>query len=54
MKDPKGDYTSKRGTGSFASTEKRFYEAPRPLFVVPGPGKYEGEKGVKPCPPPPL
>jgi hypothetical protein len=47
VKDPKGDYTSKRGTGSFASTEKRFYEAPRPLFVVPGPGKYEGEKAVE-------
>jgi len=42
IKDPKGEYTSKRGTAAFASGEKRWYEAPRPLFVPPGPGRYQG------------
>eukprot|EP00667_Euglena_gracilis_P020470 EG_transcript_22175 len=40
VKDPSGEHTSKRGTAAFAFTEKRFYEAPRPTFVTPGPGKY--------------
>lgn len=46
VKDPKGEYTSKRGTGGFASSEVRFYEAPRPLFVTPGPGRYDGNKDI--------
>eukprot|EP00668_Euglena_longa_P000222 GGOE01000306.1.p1 GENE.GGOE01000306.1~~GGOE01000306.1.p1 ORF type:complete len:394 (-),score=76.35 GGOE01000306.1:564-1745(-) len=40
IRDPSGEHTSKRGTAAFAFTEKRFYEAPRPTFVTPGPGKY--------------
>eukprot|EP01006_Ploeotia_vitrea_P009617 TRINITY_DN23152_c0_g1_i1.p1 TRINITY_DN23152_c0_g1~~TRINITY_DN23152_c0_g1_i1.p1 ORF type:complete len:412 (+),score=30.04 TRINITY_DN23152_c0_g1_i1:40-1275(+) len=41
VKDTAGAFTSKRGTGGFASTQKRFFEEPRPLFITPGPGNYQ-------------